>query len=595
MTRRLDRRAFLRLSAYTVAAASAPIACGEDDGYEPDIPKETVDAVFPQGIASGDPRPDSVILWTRVTPLGGLPEEVQLELAMDEAFTQMLPLEGAGLFAAVPEADHTVRVKVTKLAAYTTYYYRFTARGVTSPVGRTKTAPAPDQDVPVKIAFASCQDFVGRYYHAWASIADEDIDFVLHLGDYVYETTGDPRFQETVAPRRKITLPDGMTVRDFQAALTLRDYRALYRQYRSDPDLRRVHARFPFVCIWDDHEFSDDSWGDHGTYFSERNGDEKDTARRHAANRAWYEYQPADVMFDDAAPWPQDIQIHRSLRYGKHVELFLLDERTHRDDHLIPEGPKGTGALVYKGEYDSVGARHFVLKSEFDAREAAASPPPTLLGSTQKAWLLSGVSASQATWKLVGSQVPLAQMTVNLAGYEIPPPYNSEFYVTVDPWDGYRTERAEILGALRDVPNLVTLCGDIHAFYANQLRVDPDDPQGPVAAVEFTCAGISSGSLQEEIGALVNSSSLFLDLGLDALVPQLDNVLQTGTEWAKEQFVYARSRSNGIALAEITASGMAVEFRVWEPETILVETYAEPAAIERFTVAAGQKRIVKES
>ena len=163
---------------------------------------------------------------------------------------------------------------------------------------------------------------------------------------------------------------------DYQAALTLADYRALYKQYRSDPAIKKLHARVPFVVIWDDHEFSDDCWGDHGTYFAEKDGNtEENPERRHAANRAWFEYQPADVMFDAAAAWPQDIQIYRSLRFGQHMELFLIDDRTYRADHLIPEGPAGTGDLLYKGANSALG-RGSSCSSRTSMRSRPRRSPP---------------------------------------------------------------------------------------------------------------------------------------------------------------------------------------------------------------------------
>jgi alkaline phosphatase D len=470
--RTIRRRDFLRITVVSAAASAAvPLTgCSSDGPNEGDAgtessPPADVLRVFPQGLASGDPTSESVILWTRVETNdghGGAAGDVSVgyEISTDRAFKSTV---AKGELSAAASADHTIRIKVTKLSAFTTYYYRFKARGVTSDTGRTKTAPKDDADVPVRFAFAACQDFAGRYYHAWKALADDDaVDFVIYLGDYIYETAGNPSFQ-TPTDSRKIVLPDGISLGGSgMAAQTLADYRSLYKQYRSDEHLRRAHAMFPFYCIWDDHEFGDDCWQDNTNHFNGANGDEKNTAEREDADQAWFEYQPADVQYDEAASFPNDIRIYRNLRYGKHMELFLTDQRYYRDDHLIPEGPQDTSVAKLTTN-SSVGSRIFLLKSGFDPKEAAAKP--TMLGAAQKAWFVDAVKASNATWKVWGSEVQLSQMVVNLKSFpKVPPPFNDLFYLTVDQWDGYRSERAEILGALQGVENLVVVTGDIHAF-----------------------------------------------------------------------------------------------------------------------------------
>lgn len=221
------------------------------------------------------------------------------------------------------DTDHTVRVEVTGLAAATTYWYRFTAHGVTSPVGRTRTAPDPEADVPVRIALASCQDYGGRWFQAWRALVDrDDVDFVLFIGDYIYETIG--HLLAKLPPGRTPEIPDGLELDDplkgRVAALTLADYRALYRRYHTDPDLRAMHAHFPFVAMWDDHEFANDCWQDHATDFDDARGDETEPDRREAASRAFFEYVPVRRPFDAAAGFPNDLQLYRSVRWGKHVE-----------------------------------------------------------------------------------------------------------------------------------------------------------------------------------------------------------------------------------------------------------------------------------
>jgi alkaline phosphatase D len=586
----LTRRSFL----HVVAATAAPgglLACGDEAGETETTPGpgEDPSKVFPLGVASGDPKPDSVVLWVRVEPsTADAVETVDVDVATDEGFAQIVATQSVETDA---DSDHTVRVKVTKLEAFKTYYYRFRARGVASVTGRTKTAPAKDQDVPVRFAFASCQDFNGRYYHAWRALVEQEdeVDFVVYLGDYIYETTADPQFQ-TPAAGRSITLPDGKKLgepgKEFKAALSLADYRSLYRQYRSDQDLQEAHRLHPFVCIWDDHEFANDCWQDHSTDFNEAMGDEKDPKRRQAASRAWFEYQPADVEYDGAAGFPKDIRIYRSLRYGKHLELFLTDQRYYRSDHVIKESE----ALVPN---TALGSRVFVLKKPndpmstqkgFDEIEKGAGA--TMLGAEQKQWLVDGLKASDATWKLWGSETQLAQQAIDLSDVMmLPDSFKGLFYFSTDQWDGYRSERAEILDAVKDVENLVVVTGDIHAFYAAELHVDFDAPATPTA-VEYVVAGIASQSLQEIVQKVVETNDLLKGLGLAPLVPELDQRFQK----AGPHYKYAKSLANGIGVAEVEGQKeMRVTF-------LLVGDVTKPdfsGKIERvsFRTPAGTSRI----
>lgn len=573
----LLRRDLLRLVVVSATAGALP-ACSTDD----DAPL-TADAVFPQGVGSGDPKPDSVILWVRAVAPDAATHPVSYEVARDEAFTDLV---ASGQVDVDASTDHTLRVKITGLSPFSRYFYRFSAQGVVSPTGRTKTAPAPGDDVAVRFAFASCQDFNGRYYHAYAALLDEpEVDFVLFLGDYVYETEGDPRFQDPTDARR-VTVPDGLPITagdaTYKAALTLRDYRALYQTYRSDPQLREVHRLHPFITIWDDHEFANDCWQDHATDFDEAEGDEKSPARRQAATQAWFEYQPMDVEHDPAASFPDDIRIYRSLRYGQHVELFLTDQRYYRDDHVVPEGPVqvATGKIE---QNSALGSRNLVLKSGFDPLEAAAAP--TMLGATQKAWLIDAITASDASFKIWGSETQLSQMLIDLSGVEqLPENFRGVFYFTCDQWDGYRSERAEILDALRDVEDLVILTGDIHAFYASDVYVDFDDPQDKVA-VEYVCAGISSSPVQEIVEKTIATSETLSSLGLEEVVPQFDTLVKQ----ASDHYQYLSSNVNGIAIVEVDAAALAVTFLVVGD----VKDGADAGVTERiqFRTPAGSKAI----
>lgn len=565
MNHRIDRRAFLRSLGCFTAAACAPgvmVACSSDDGLS------TSDAdrarVFPQGLASGDPTSSTVILWVRALSEDGASHSVRYEVARDESFAELV---AEGELVAGAESDFTVKLKVTGLDPYTAYHYRFTAAGVVSITGRTKTAPSADADVSPRFAFAACQDFNGRYFHAYdALLAEETLpEFVVHLGDYVYETENDPRFQNATEDRR-IRLTDGLDIGSkdspIRAALTLEDYRSLYRQVRSDPSLQRIHALVPFITIWDDHEFADDCWGAHSTHFDDAKGDENDPSRRHSANRAWFEYQPADVTFDDDAPPPDDLAIYRKLQWGKHLELFLTDQRSYRSDHVIPEGPVDVDVAKISAN-TSLGARNFVLKKGFDPKEATAAP--TMLGSKQKAWLTDAISSSTATWKFWGSETQLAQMTVDLSEYDVPETFKDLFYFSTDQWDGYRSERRALLESLTDSTNVVVLTGDIHAFLAAELHPDFDAPGAPTA-VEYVVGGVSSTSIQEITQRVIDGSPAFSSLGLGALVPKMDELLLA----AGPHYRLSRTKANGIGVVDVDGQN---EIRV---TFLLVEGVSSP-------------------
>jgi alkaline phosphatase D len=310
----------------------------------------TASEYFPQSVASGDPTAESVVLWTRaVTPDGGIPTRVDLSVATDEAMTNVVVSRSLDVDA---EYDGVVKVKVDGLMPYSDYYYQFSFGGNASPIGRTRTAPSPGSDQPVRFAVVYCQDYIGRYYNAYLKMLldhDEDIDFVVHLGDYIYETTGDPSFQDPTSDRRiefedtagAIALGSGEDT--YYAAASLSNYRDLYRTYKTDPVLQEVHERWPMLVIWDDHEYSNDAWGATATYSNGRQ-DEYDVERKQNSERAFFEWVPIDaglnedgeleIGADDLYP---NSMIYRDLIYGSNLHLVLTDLRTFRPDHLIPE------------------------------------------------------------------------------------------------------------------------------------------------------------------------------------------------------------------------------------------------------------------
>jgi alkaline phosphatase D len=617
---KMQRRNFLLGSLVTVYAA----ACGSDslssgtDGGKPPVNKdggvifgdasgpvtptstpEVSDAWFPQGLASGDPKPDRVVLWSRIDALAAarlVTDDLDLEfiVATDEALTEIV---ARGTVPAKADADHTVRVIPTGLEPGRFYYYRFESAGKTTRVARTKTAPANDADVPVKLAFCACQDFIGRQWHSWRALLDEkaDFDFILFLGDYIYETVNDARFQ-TESPDRKISLPDGLDTSEAQdgsriAAGTLRDYRALYKAYRKDPILKEVHRLYPMIVVWDDHEFSDDCWQDHSTSFNDNPPagsnippDERNTPRRVAANRAFFEFQPVDIFYEPAAEFPNEIKIYRQLRYGKHVELFLTDQRMYRAEHLIPEGP--TDTLIGKTTANTiVGSRYLVRKAEFDRREAIAKP--SLLGATQKAWFVDAVKKSDATWKVWGNEVQMWEMALKMSTLQgIPSIFTYTVYINADQWDGYRSEREEIMRAFTraKVDNLLVLTGDIHAFFASEIHVDFTTPTVKPAAVEYVTAGISSASLKALLDKFVPVGS-YLRFIVEAWAARADDSL-------KESNPHLRfSNSNAYGFSMVTIDSAKTEVTFAEVDDPLKPMYTGVLRRRKFITRVGTNKI----
>ncbi|PWB79068.1 MAG: hypothetical protein C3F15_00335 [Holophagae bacterium] len=308
--------------------------------------------MFPQSVASGDPHPDSVVLWTHLDN-PATPDALRVEVATDYGFQNIVASRD---LVAMEEYDWVVKVRIDGLQPYTTYYYRFVygtgAAMEMSRVGRTKTAPSPDMDVPVRFAVVYCQDYIGRYYNTYLKLLrdhDQDIDFVAFLGDYVYETTGDPEFQ-TPDPSRRMEFDDvegaialGDPANPYYAAASLSNYRQLYRTYRSDEVLQQVHERWPMIAIWDDHEYSDDAWGATATYFNGR-ANEYNEVRKRNAEQAFFEWVPTEIGLGNdgaldinASILYPNTRIYRDFLFGRNLHVVLPDYRTYRPDHLVPE------------------------------------------------------------------------------------------------------------------------------------------------------------------------------------------------------------------------------------------------------------------
>jgi alkaline phosphatase D len=430
---------------------------------------------------------------------GAAPIALRVQIATDEHFTQ--PLVDHAVDAR-PEWDFTVRHKVTGLPSATRLYYRFVAASDPSPIGRTLTAPAPDTPVPrLRLAFLSCQDWSANHWEGMSRLVAEDLDLVVFLGDYIYEGTAPSTACPPEASHFTIRVPDGRKSGNHQVAETLADYRTLYRTYRSDPRLQALHARHPFVVVWDDHEFSDNCWQAHETYTVTQ---PENRPRRAAASQAWFEYLPADVL-----PAPEGafdrLAIHRDFQWGTLAHLVLTDERLYRTQPALDRaGAEGLRA----GLLDVAG--HAVVPAgaqrDAEALAAAAGEPPSMLGETQEQWWRNTLRGSRAQWKLWCNEVMLMRMQADLRAFA-PPPYDSLLLVNTDQWDGYGSARERMLRGLREdgVTGVVALTGDIHAFAAGLVMEDYDAPAPRPALAEIVGAGLSSQSLFYSVDAAVRA------------------------------------------------------------------------------------------
>ena len=433
-----SRRRFLAgttLAALGVGAAG--VATG-DPGF---------DDPFALGVASGDPQPESVVLWTRLAPeplarAGGMADEsvpVEWRVAEDRGMEAVV---ASGTALAEPGGAHAVHVVPEGLDPGTEYFYRFRAGGYDSPVGRTKTAPEPDEPLEqFTFAFASCQAWTDGFYTAYRHMAAEELDLVVHLGDYVYEYPVGPEG----GVRGTATPPAYRT-----EARSLERYRRQYALYRSDPDLRAAHASAPWLVTRDDHEVDNNYAGD-VPQDPDRQPPSTFRERRAAAYRAHYEHMPLRPADRPDGP---DQELYRRYRFGELVALDALDTRQYRSDQPC-EGLVG------------------------DCRERLAADR-TILGTEQREWLRDAVEESETTWEAVANQVPMASMDLE------PGPGES---FRLDQWDGYVDDReavTEAFAASAATPVVVT--GDVHRNWANEVRRDDE-----TVAAEFVGSSISSG------------------------------------------------------------------------------------------------------
>jgi alkaline phosphatase D len=580
----MDRRQLLKGGAFfTVTAATGVLAACSGDPFEP-----AGTYLFAQGVASGDPRDTSVVFWTRCVRTDGAAANipVQLHVSTTADFGNII---GQASLVASADWDNTVRAKMTGLPAATPLFYRFVAGRDISDIGNARTAPSANASVAqMKFAWFTCQDWSINHWGAMSLLAQEELDFIVHVGDYIYETVG-ASFQAGAAEptHTALALPDGTTLGSARYATTIADYRYLYRTYRGDARLRKLHQQWPMIAIWDDHEFSDDCWQDHQTY---TNANVQQAARRRAATQAWVEYMPVDfgdVSFDTANAAYDNIRIYRDFQFGNLMHLVMTDERLYRDDHVVSEAAiaQAQGHDPINGS-DSVGARYFVQQpvlAQFDAlKTQGLGRPASILGTTQTQWWKDKMTSSTATWKVWGNEVTLSRLWVDLTSLA-PPPYNAVYVVNCDAWDGYPTHKAELMGWLhaQNVQNVVAITGDLHAFQCGVVRTLPDPAAGVPVLVDFVTAGISSSSFFSYLQAGAAGTPL---ASLVANAPTFEAIAGANNPDLK----YHDHDAEGYATATVTAAQMVVTFNKVKPLNVDGSVPASPLLKRtRMTVTAG--------
>ncbi len=419
---------------------------------------------FLLGVASGYPTPDGFSLWTRLAPvplqadgaMDPVPVDLVLEVAEDETFRKIVHKSKP---RAVPELAHSVHADVSGLESDRWYAYRFHVGDATSVVGRTRTAPAPDQPVSrLKFAIGSCQHFEHGWYVAHRHLLDEDLDLMLFLGDYIYEGNA-----ESNAVRRH----------EGGEPVSLGDYRVRHAQYKTDPDLQRLHAAVPWLLTWDDHEVVNDWAGDR-----DEDLDPAFLERRAAAFQAWFEHMPVPLRKTPSGP---SFPLYDTVPFGQLARFTMLDDRQYRTPQACPKPGRGGSNVVGLVDCPDV-----------------ADPPRTMLGADQEEWLDATFASSRQQWNVVGQQTLMSPFDAR---------DDEGLQLWTDGWEGYPEARRRLLASMksRGLSNPIVVGGDVHTTYVSALHVDPWDFGSPLVASEFTCTSISSPDGTPDSGARFRS------------------------------------------------------------------------------------------
>ncbi|OZE90585.1 alkaline phosphatase [Rhodococcus sp. 15-2388-1-1a] len=498
------RRQFLTWSALVGALAFTPELAGTAAHAQSVV---TPDYPFRLGVASGDPLPDSVVLWTRLAtdpfaPLGGMTPgvvPVRWQIAADERFVN-ITREGVEL--ATEFDGWSIHVDVRGLEPAREYFYRFLVGPHASSVGRTKTAPAVGQSLSrLDFAWASCQKWEDGYFGAYQDLAASNLDVVFFLGDYIYEYAIKDEGARKGEPRTESAARETMV---------LGDYRDRYAMYKADENLAAAHASAPFVSTFDDHEV-DNNWA---SQISQDNDDPREFLLRRAdAFKAWWENTPVRANLKPIGP---DMTVYRRFSFGDLVDFSVLDTRQYRSDQAHGDGEHAQDAET-------------------------ADPSRTITGAAQEQWILDGF-ASPSTWNFLAHQTVISDLARGLG---------SDRKVGMDPWSGYEASRHRILDGARDrgTKNVASIVGDIHRTIVSELRRDYQDQVSPIQGVEIATTSIASGKDGADVdsaGAAIAEASPHVKYG-NARRGYLRSTL-TNTEWRSEVRVLDRVSTPGASV-----------------------------------------------
>lgn len=505
----VSRRDILKAAA---AASLAPLlaACGES------APTQDQGAVpsgkFLHGVASGDPLSDAVILWTRLTPEEPEADALPVEwlLALDPELSQVVQ-RGRGLTRA--EHDYTLKLDVSGLQAGQTYYYQFHSGAQRSPLGRTRTAPAGAVE-SLRLGVVTCGDYARGLFNAYRRVAErEDLQAVLHLGDYIYENGRLDDVRPQVPPYEIVTLAD---------------YRLRYATLRGDADLQALHQQHPMIWVWDDHELANNAWkGGAEAHDPETQGDF--FARRAAAFRAAHEWMP--IRTPDTADLAR---IYRRFVFGDLVDLLMIDARqVGRDQPAAPNTLFGETVPVFTQSGDFADeSRH-------------------ILGAEQEQWLVGALGASTARWKLLGNQVYFSPL--KLLGF--PRASGLSLFLSNDKWDGYEPARDRVLAAIAEAGNVVILTGDAHEAYAFDVS---DDPNNPLAYNPLT--GEGSKAVEFVVTSTSTRGDGVVGDSLSAQLQRLPDNVEQLLRLTNPHLKYYNNSLNGYTVLDIDAERVQAEF-----------------------------------
>ncbi|MEN4981968.1 alkaline phosphatase D family protein [Acinetobacter modestus] len=540
MTAKISRRELIQKSLFGFGALSLSAGftgCNDSSDQE----TATLQVSFEHGVASGDPLQDRVILWTRLTPSDSSARlQVTWEIALDQQFKQIIKTDKVTTAAA---QDFTVKVDATGLKPNQSYFYRFSFGDKISPIGQTKTLPTSTSKV--SFAVCSCSNYPAGYFYVYREMAKQDVDVVIHLGDYIYEYGADGYAAEDAAKLGRTLAADNN-----KEIIKLDDYRKRYALYRKDQDLQALHHRHPFIVIWDDHELANDAWREGAENHTEETANAKNegkfSERKLAALQAYFEWMPIRPIDD------QHIKIYRQFDFGNLVQLTMLDTRIIARDQQL--------------DYVDYMTANGLNAAKFQAD--LTNPARTLIGYTQRDWLLGKLQQSNATWNVLGQQILMAKMfipaelllslaeitsgnptadTLNKMNTQITelvtlkmrlkqgdPSLTSQEKARIltvapynlDAWDGYFAEREIVYGTLAQLKKkVIVLAGDTHNAWSSNLY----SKDGVFVGVELAISSVSSPGLEKYLNIPLDQLQQF-EFAFTTLIDELNycNLNQRG-------------------------------------------------------------------